>query len=184
MDTVPSPYLGSSWKRQPFEDSTTHKSKLTIIKKGKVDSHCCWCCHWNDLVPSVSPTKENKVTSFEQNGRRHPPGNRILIQIRWILLLHTRLQCCIRLIGLKHVATQMKTDKLTKFCGIDRWWNFSANSTLRRGVIWDLAQSARKIFQSARKYLHEAQPSVISNFSVRFESQISNHTSPQGDVCY
>ena len=36
---------------------------------------------------------------------------------------------------------------------------------------------------------HEAQPSVISNFSVRFEkfsvrfeSQISNHTSPQGDV--
>ena len=53
-------------------------------------------------------------------------------------------------------------------------------------------QSARKIFQSARKNLksHEAQPSVISNFSVRFEkisvrfeSQISNHTSPQGDVC-
>ena len=30
---------------------------------------------------------------------------------------------------------------------------------------------------------HEAQPSVISNFSVRFESQISDHTSPQGDVC-
>ena len=53
-------------------------------------------------------------------------------------------------------------------------------------------QSARKIFQSARKNLksHEAQPSVISNFSVRFEkisvrfeSQISNHTSPQGYVC-
>ena len=46
-------------------------------------------------------------------------------------------------------------------------------------------QSARKFFQSARKNLksHEAQPSVISNFSVRFESQISNHTSPQGDVC-
>ena len=34
----------------------------------------------------------------------------------------------------------------------------SANITLRRGVIWDLAQSARKFFQSARKNLksHEA----------------------------
>ena len=64
----------------------------------------------------------------------------------------------------------------------NRCWaeNFlsSANITLRRGVIWDLAQSARKNLKS-----HEAQPSVISNFSVRFESQISNHTSPQGDVC-
>ena len=47
----------------------------------------------------------------------------------------------------------------------------SANITLQRGVIWDLAQSARKIF-----------PCALKNFPCAL-SQISNHTSPQGDVC-
>ena len=39
------------------------------------------------------------------------------------------------------------------------WLCFSANITLRRGVIWNLAQSAQKFFQSARKNFksHEAQ---------------------------
>ena len=48
-----------------------------------------------------------------------------------------------------------------------------ANITLRRGVIWDLAQSSRVI---------SIFPCALENFPWAL-SQISNHTSPQGDVC-
>ena len=56
-------------------------------------------------------------------------------------------------------------------------WCYSANITLRRGVIWDLAQSARKIFQSARKNWNHTRRSrmwfQIFPCSLKAKSQIT-----------